>query len=133
MTKGQKITIKITYDMYLFFNRYYKTLNEKRENNNLQPFKNKSEFYNYFVDIYVQKLTNAKSKKYDEFSTRITVDKLKKIKTVEGKKCKVISFTLKAETAWYIKYYMSKFNEETINKNVYLIFALHYLKNKSQR
>lgn len=127
MAKSKKVTIKVTYDMYLFLNRNFREVKDKMK------FENKSDYFNYIVDVYTQKLTRAKLKTYDEFDNVQVAKKLLNIKEIEGKKCKVISFTLKEENCWYIQYYLSKFNKENINKNVYYLLALHYLKNTSQR
>lgn len=127
MAKSKKVTIKVTYNMYLFLNRNYKEIKDKMK------FNSKSEYLNYLVDAYTQSLTKAKLRSYDEFDNIQMARKLSNMKEVEGKKCKVISFTLNADNCWYIQYYLAKFNKENINKNVYYLLALHYLKNASQR
>lgn len=132
MKKGTKITVKITYDMYLTMNKVYKNMNETRVKKGLKEFKNKSEFYNYFIKIYVDELTKAKSKEYEEYHNILVARKLKKVEA-KGKKCKVIGFTLEHENAWYIKYYLAIFNEETISKNVYYLMVLLCKKYTSQR
>ena len=134
MTKKstEKISIKITYNMWLKINKWYKLENEHRVTNHKTKFKSKSEYYNYFVGEYIDAITKAKIKEYDEFYAITMAKKLKKV-NVEGKKCKVINFVLDENNTWYMKHYICKFNGENFNKNVFYIFALHCSKIKSQR
>lgn len=134
MTKKstEKISIKITYDMWLIINKCYKLENEHRVANNKKTFKNKSEYYNYFVGKYIDALTKAKTKEYEEFHAVTMAKKLKNV-NVEGKKCKIINFVLDENNTWCMKHYICKFNGENFNKNVFYIFALYYSKIKSQR
>ena len=133
--KGKKVTVKITYEDYLVLNRIYKDALEHKnyfENINVN-YKNKSEFYNDWVNRYCIGITKLNKKEFDHIQCSWDVKKYMNMNfETSAKKCKVVSFILRKDVARNIEYYMQPYCNFSVNEIVYrlLIFTIKKLGTK---
>lgn len=129
MKKKETVTFKISYEMYLFYNRLYKLMNEKRTKEGKEEI-SKSRFY----DIIIRKLIDYITEDEGRLNPELAEKKIMNLMNykIQKKQCKIISVRLSAYSIYALDDIFKDANGLSRGENIKLLLSFYCEKNRAK-